>query len=152
MNRLTVGRVAEAAGVSPATIRHYERVGVLPKAVRTPAGYRVYPANAVHRVLLVRGALQFGFSLRQLAAFLRVRDSGGSPCRQVRAAGQQILEAADQQLQELRKARRMIAQTLRHWDVSLDAAGPDRPARLLEALSVWEPARTARPAALRRRG
>jgi hypothetical protein len=41
-------------GVSPDTIRHYERIGVLPRASRTDSGYRLYPASAVDGRLLSR--------------------------------------------------------------------------------------------------
>ena len=53
---LRSGALAKVAGVSPDTIRHYERIGVLPRAARTESGYRVYPASAVERVLVARPA------------------------------------------------------------------------------------------------
>jgi DNA-binding transcriptional MerR regulator len=57
---LQIGTLAERTGVSVDTIRHYERLGLLPKAARTNAGYRQYPPSAVDRVNLVRHALRFG--------------------------------------------------------------------------------------------
>jgi len=53
---LRSGTLAKAAGVSPDTIRHYERIGILPRASRTESGYRMYPASAIERVLVVRRA------------------------------------------------------------------------------------------------
>ena len=47
------GALAKATGVSPDTLRHYEKVGVLPRASRTESGYRVYSPSAVERVLPV---------------------------------------------------------------------------------------------------
>jgi DNA-binding transcriptional MerR regulator len=41
-NPLRIGEVAARAAVSSDTIRYYERIGVLPKAARTNAGYRQY--------------------------------------------------------------------------------------------------------------
>src|SRR5215470_2933234 len=63
LDGLHSGSLAKAVGLSPDTIRHYERVGVLPRASRTSAGYRVYPASSVERVLLVQRALRIGFTL-----------------------------------------------------------------------------------------
>ena len=40
---LRSGALAKATGVSPDTIRHYERIGVLPRASRTQSGYRLIP-------------------------------------------------------------------------------------------------------------
>jgi DNA-binding transcriptional MerR regulator len=39
---LRSGEVAEMSGVSPDTIRYYERLGILPHASRTASGYRMY--------------------------------------------------------------------------------------------------------------
>jgi DNA-binding transcriptional MerR regulator len=113
---LQIGELAERTGVSVDTIRHYERLGLLPKAARTNAGYRQYAPSAVVRVRLVRHALRFGFSLRDVAGFLRVRESGGRPCRDVRAAAERILTAVDQRIAELTAARKEMSRTLRDWD------------------------------------
>ena len=59
-----IGEAAAHAGVSPDTLRYYERRGALPKAARTSAGYRVYSEEAVVRVQFARNALRFGFSLK----------------------------------------------------------------------------------------
>jgi DNA-binding transcriptional MerR regulator len=136
---LRIGQLAERTGVSVDTIRHYERMGVLPAATRTTAGYRQYPPSAVDRVRLVRHALRFGFSLRDLAGFLRVRSTGGTPCRDVRAAGDRILSAVDQRIAELTTARKEMKQTLREWDRRLFRTPANGPARLLESLDKHGP-------------
>jgi DNA-binding transcriptional MerR regulator len=143
---LRIGQLAECTGVSVDTIRHYERRGLLPKATRTSAGYRQYPLSAVDRVNLVRHALRFGFSLLEIAGFLRVRASGGTPCRDVRAAADRILAAVDQRIAELTIARKEIRHTLREWDRRLARTPPNRPAKLLESLEAHAanlPARSA---------
>lgn len=77
------GQVAEMTGVSPDTIRHYERIAILPHPPRSSAGYRLYSADVIERVHLVRRALQLGFTLAELSEILGVRDKGGIPCRRV---------------------------------------------------------------------
>jgi DNA-binding transcriptional MerR regulator len=133
---LRIGQLAERTGVSVDTIRHYERRGLLPKATRTTAGYRQFPLSAVDRVRLVRHALRFGFSLSDVAGFLRVRASGGTPCRDVRAAAERILTAVDQRIAELTAARKEMSRTLRDWDRRLARTPANRPAHLLEALEA----------------
>ena len=85
---LRIGELAERAGVSADSVRHYERLGLLPAADRTDGGYRLFPPAAVERVQLIPSAVRVGFSLRQLAAFLGERQAGGAPCRKVRDAAQ----------------------------------------------------------------
>lgn len=42
-----IGVLSERSGVNIETIRYYERVGLLPKPVRSVGGYRLYqPADA----------------------------------------------------------------------------------------------------------
>ena len=131
---LTVGQVAALSGVSRDAIRYYERRGLLPKAARTPAGYRQYPDGVIRRLALVRNAQRFGFSLAEIAGFLRVRDGGGKPCEAVRAAGQRILKTVEQQIIDLRSTRKTMQATLRDWDRALSRTPADRPAHLLERL------------------
>lgn len=132
---LRIGAVAERAGVSTDTIRYYERLGLWPRPQRTPAGYREYPETIVTRIRVVRNAQRFGFSLRELGGFLRVREAGGTPCQQVRTAAQKILDAVEAQIAELTVARTTMKDTLREWDRRLARTPKDAPARLLEALS-----------------
>jgi DNA-binding transcriptional MerR regulator len=134
-DRLTIGQVAQLTGVTRDTIRYYERLGLLPRPARTRAGYRQFPATAVNRLALVRNAQRFGFTLREIAGFLRVRDSGGKPCRDVRAAAQRRLDAVEQQIAELVAMRDRMFRTLENWDATLARTPADRPARLLETLT-----------------
>jgi DNA-binding transcriptional MerR regulator len=76
---LTSGQLGASASVSPDTIRHYEKLGLLVKPVRTEGGYRLYPAEALQSVRTVRSALKAGFSLAELAEIFKERDAGGAP-------------------------------------------------------------------------
>jgi len=68
--------VSAATGVSTDTLRHYERLGLLPRTARTSAGYRRYDPAVISRVQLIQRALVVGFSLKDLASVLRRRDFG----------------------------------------------------------------------------
>jgi DNA-binding transcriptional MerR regulator len=133
---LTVGRLAAAAGAKPGTIRYYERLGLLPRAVRTASGYRVFPAAALRRISLVRAAQDLGFSLSRIAGFLKLRDAGGTPCQQVRDAGEQLLTELDAEIARLRARRRRIERTLRAWDGVLSTTPTGERAHLLETLGA----------------
>ncbi|WP_406209925.1 MerR family transcriptional regulator [Kitasatospora sp. NBC_01560] len=64
---LTVGRVAELAGVSVRTLHHYDRIGLVQPSARTAAGYRAYSAGDVERLREVLGYRRLGFGLRAIA-------------------------------------------------------------------------------------
>jgi len=140
----TIGEAAKRAAVSPDTIRHYERVGVLPPAPRTAGGYRYYTDATVARVLFVRDAVRFGFSMKELAGFLRARDSGHPPCRSVREAGERLLREMDRHLSELTVARASMAATLAAWDAKLACTPRGAAAHLLADVPSLPRRRTLR--------
>jgi DNA-binding transcriptional MerR regulator len=131
---MRIGDLARESGVSADTIRYYERLGLLPRPARTANGYRVFPPGAVTRVQVIRNAVRFGFPLKDLGRFLKVRDAGGAPCDQVRVFGQKLLEQMDERLADLAATRAAMAATLHEWDRRLSRAGAGRPAHLLEAV------------------
>jgi len=131
---LRSGELAEAAGVSTDTLRHYERMGLLAKPRRSEGNYRMYPPESVARVQLVRQALAIGFSLPELTKILKVRDAGGAPCKQVRALAEEKLARIEQELVDLAAVRDHLRVLLRTWDERLESTPDGRPARLLESL------------------
>lgn len=133
--RLLAGRLAKATGVSPDTVRHYERIGVLPKALRTESGYRVYPPNAVERVLVVRRALQIGFALSELAEVLKVRDAGGTPCRRVYELAQEKLVGIADDIEALKRTERYLRKVLSDWEKRIERSGPGQKSHLLYSLT-----------------
>ncbi|MFJ1955813.1 MerR family transcriptional regulator [Streptomyces microflavus] len=65
--QLTVGRVAELAGVSVRTLHHYDDIGLVRPSARTSAGYRAYSAGDVERLREVLAYRRLGFGLREIA-------------------------------------------------------------------------------------
>jgi len=68
---LKIGEFARVAHVSIATLRHYEKVGLLKPAVLDPdTGYRYYSLDQLPRVHRLLALKELGFSLEQIAQFL----------------------------------------------------------------------------------
>jgi DNA-binding transcriptional MerR regulator len=130
-----IGKLAEACGVSPDTLRHYERKGVV-KAARSANGYRRYPQEAFARIQLVRRALAMGFTLDELGTVLKMRERGGVPCRRVRELAAEKLSAVESQLSTLLILRDELQRALKDWDQRLAQNDPAVPAGLLEALAA----------------
>src|SRR3954469_25386740 len=133
------GELAKLTGVSTDTLRFYERNRLLPLAPRAANGYRCYPQESLARVLLIRRALGLGFSVAELARILKARDSGGAPCKTVRALAAEKLDHIEAQMKELARFRKELAATLRDWDKRLAGAAPGKPAHLLEAIAATSP-------------
>lgn len=67
---LRPGQVAEAAGVGRETLRYYERRGLLARPERSLGGHRLYPAEAVTRVRVIKAAQRLGFTLEEIAGLI----------------------------------------------------------------------------------
>src|SRR5258706_9660096 len=132
---LASGELAEMTGVSKDTLRHYERLGILPAPKRCANRYRSYPPEAAGRVRLIRAALAVGFSLDELRRILRIRDQGGAPCRSVRDLASAKLSKLELRIVEMKKMRATLAKVLADWDERLAGMPPGVRASLLETLA-----------------
>jgi DNA-binding transcriptional MerR regulator len=130
----TVGALARLAGVSPDTIRHYERLGVLPRAARSPAGYRVWSRHEVEYLKWIGPAKRAGFSLRELAEVFRMYRSGVAPCDVVRDLLQQKVRELDAEIAELIGFRRELGRVLGVWDDRLQQSAAEEFVHLLDDL------------------
>jgi DNA-binding transcriptional MerR regulator len=64
---LTVSNLGAEVGLSAATVRYYERLGLLPAPERTAAGYRQYPKDAIERLRFIKSAQRVRLRLREIA-------------------------------------------------------------------------------------
>ncbi len=133
-------QLARLAGVSTATLRHYEREGLL-AASRRSNGYREYLSEALGRVRLVQHALSAGFTIEELARILKERDQGGTPCHEVRSLAASKLVQVEREIEGLTALRDEMRALLSDWDARLARTSEGKRARLLES---WTEKPTAR--------
>lgn len=146
--------LASLTGVSTDTLRHYERLGLLPGTRRSAAGYRRYPMQTAERVLVIQRSLVVGFTLKDLAQVLAQRDRGSAPCRGVRALVGDRLSDLDRRIEELIELRAELRTLVADWDARLAATPDGHRARLLDMLAdrpAIEHRRLKRPARPERR-
>ncbi len=138
------GELARLTGVSADTFRFYEKHSLLARPPRTAGGYRLYPADALQRVRLIRGALSLGFSIAELKQLLRQRDAGAAPCLFARKLVQAKLENVERSLQDLRTYRAILQKAARAWDARIAANPVNARLGLLEAFVEANPESTQR--------
>jgi DNA-binding transcriptional MerR regulator len=148
------GQLARLTGVSTDTLRHYERLGLLPLPQRTAGNYREYPPTAPQRVELVQRALSIGFPLSDLKTILAVRDRGGVPCRHARELLNSKIAQVDQQLENLTSLRTELNRLSKDWDKRLRRTRTGQAARLLESIrqTLGVPAIRSFPAMKNKKG
>ena len=98
-----IKEIADASGFTAATLRYYEQIGLLPKASRTPAGYRVYDQRIVDRLAFIARAKQLGCTLDEITGLTTAWDGGqcGPIKDQLRQLVAGKIAAAQNQLAEL---------------------------------------------------
>jgi redox-sensitive transcriptional activator SoxR len=115
-----VGEVAERAGVNVETLRYYERRGLLPAPERTPRGHRRYDEQTVGFLGAIKAAQAVGFTLAEIAEYLRAARRSGEPSEALRVRMAAKIDQIDGRIVALRRMRDELARGVGCACVSLD--------------------------------
>lgn len=116
-----IGEAARLSGVSARMIRHYERIGLIPPADRTYAGYRLYGANDLHRLRFIQRARSLGFSMAQIGKLLGLWADPRRASRDVKRLAQAQADALERKIREMRSMQRVLQ------ELASRCHGDDRP-------------------------
>jgi DNA-binding transcriptional MerR regulator len=130
---LTIGALAELAGTTMRTIRHYHAVGVLPEPARRGNGYRVYDLRDAVHLVRVRRLVGLGLSLPEIKDALR---PGQDDDRELREILLQLDADLARQERALGDRRRRLAELLAR---DTELAVSDELADLLRQISGAAP-------------
>lgn len=127
---MKIGELGERTGVDSATIRYYEREGLLPLARRSANGYRHYGARHAERLAFIRHCRALDMPLAEVRTLLALAQSPGVSCEGVNAL-------IDDQLGRLRsrlEAMKQLERQLRALRKRCNAKGAHRHCGILEDL------------------
>jgi MerR family transcriptional regulator, redox-sensitive transcriptional activator SoxR len=113
---LTIGQVAQRAGLNVSAIRYDEAEGLLPEAPRV-AGQRRYTEETLGRLGVIDVAKRAGFSLEEIRLLLTAADAG-------EPAHTELQELAGRKLPEVEELIDR-AQIVRRWLVTATGCGCD---------------------------
>ncbi|MBX2988646.1 MAG: Cu(I)-responsive transcriptional regulator [Bdellovibrionaceae bacterium] len=127
---MNIGEAAARSGVNAKLIRHYESIGVIPKAARSGGGYRTYTDNDVHTLAFVKRARGLGFSMKEIKKLVSLWRNKSRASADVKALALRHVQELEKKIAELDA----MAKTLRHLARACHGDGrPDCP--ILEGLS-----------------
>ena len=112
---MTIGRVAEAAGVNVETIRFYQRLGLLAEPARPPGGVRRYGNEYVSRLRFVKRAQQLGFSLAEIQRLLALEDP--QSCGKARSLAAEKLALVEARIADLDRMRGVLKDLVARCDL-----------------------------------
>jgi MerR family mercuric resistance operon transcriptional regulator len=105
---LTIGSLADAAGVSVEAIRFYQRKGLLPEPDRPLGGIRRYGGADLARVRFIKAAQRLGFTLLEVAELLKLED--GTRCSDARRLAEERLRDVRERLANLQTIESALLQ------------------------------------------
>jgi DNA-binding transcriptional MerR regulator len=111
----TIGRLSCLAEVDVATVRFYERSGLLQAQERTGSGYRLYSRNSLARIQFIRRAREIGYSLEQIRNILQLYDNGGSKT-DIEPFAKAMIAEVDEKIRGLTKWRQLFSEITDYFE------------------------------------
>jgi len=104
-----IGAASSRTGVHIETIRYYERIGLVPRAVRAANGRRRYDARDMARLVFIKRARDLGFPLDDVRALLSlaVKDAA---CEEAHALTMRHRDSVRTKIRDLRRLDRMLTE------------------------------------------
>ena len=107
---MNIGQAAKFSGVNARLIRHYESIGIIPKASRSDAGYRTYTEAEVHILSFVRRSRNLGFSMKEIKKLVGLWRNKNRASAEVKNLAIKHIDEMEQKIAELQN----MVKTLRH--------------------------------------
>lgn len=121
---MNIGEAAKISGVNAKLIRHYESIGIIPKANRSEAGYRTYTESDVHILSFVKRSRTLGFSMKEIKKLVSLWRNKNRASSDVKALATKHVDEMEKKILELQE----MVKTLKHLARTCHGDGrPDCP-------------------------
>lgn len=107
---MTIGEAARQCRISPESIRHYERIGLLHGAIRGVNGYRYFSVQVVEQLATIRAWREVGMSLDEIRDLITVRNGSTGSCARVY---ERLVEHAEQARRKIESLKKVEARLTR---------------------------------------
>ncbi|MBL7557962.1 MAG: Cu(I)-responsive transcriptional regulator [Bdellovibrionaceae bacterium] len=107
---MNIGEAAKISGVNAKLIRHYESIGIIPKASRSDAGYRTYSEADVNILAFVKKSRSLGFSMKEIKKLVSLWRNKTRASSEVKNLALKHVDEMEQKILELQG----MVKTLKH--------------------------------------
>jgi Cu(I)-responsive transcriptional regulator len=111
---MNIGQAAAASGVSAKMVRHYETIGLLPRAARSGANYRIYGPNEVHMLRFIRRARALGFSIGDIKELVSLWQNKSRSNAAVRKIAGLHIDELKRKISELKSVAETLENLVQH--------------------------------------
>ena len=112
--KMTISRLADAAGVNVETVRFYQRSGLIDAPPRPYSGYRTYGSEDVRRIRFIKRAQRLGFTLDEVASLLKLE--GSQTCASTRDLAARKLALVETKINDLFAMKTALAAMVSRCD------------------------------------
>lgn len=109
----SIGKVSELTGINVQSIRHYERVGVIPEPIRKSSGHRVYTNMHLGCLNIVSNLRNGGAGLDDIKGFVNMINRDEPPCRDFCASTQKYVGILEQKRRDLEAFEQLLIGLMR---------------------------------------
>jgi MerR family copper efflux transcriptional regulator len=118
---MNIGQAAKISGVNAKLIRHYESIGIVPKASRSDGGYRTYTEAEVHILSFVKRSRDLGFSMKEIKKLVSLWRNKARASSDVKNLALSHISEMEQKIVDLQS----MVKTLKH--LARNCHGDGRP-------------------------
>lgn len=111
---MTIGKLAEAAGVNIETIRYYQRRGLLEEPRKPLRGHRRYAPEQANRVRFIKRAQALDFTLAEVGALLTL--NAACACTETLALATRKLALIEKKMADLAAMRQVLGGLVQQCD------------------------------------
>ncbi len=102
---ISISEFSQLTGLSPDTLRYYEKIGLLPRIKRDSGGRRRYSEQDLSRLRFIQRAQKMNFTLAEIADLLSMRENPNRARDEVRLLTRRKLDQVEEHLQALTTLR-----------------------------------------------
>lgn len=130
---MNISTVAKMAGLPVKTVRYYADIGLVSASERTESGYRTYDGGALRKLVFVRRAREFGFSIKECRELLSLYEDRNRSSADVKRIATRRLEEIVEKQRELKSLHDEFAHLV---DACKGDERPDCP--IIDSLSTLD--------------
>jgi len=120
MKKLTIGKLAEMAGVGVETVRFYQRKELL-REPKTSSGFRTYSEEDAQRIAFIKRAQDLGFTLSEVKELLELNTKPRMTCGTVKTKTTAKIKEIEEKIADLNRMKASLEKLACACDASQDS-------------------------------
>ncbi len=119
MEKITIGKLAEMAGVGVETVRFYQRKELL-REPKLNGAFRTYSEEDAEKIIFIKKAQELGFSLAEIKELLELNTKPRTTCATVKQKTLSKIKEIEEKISDLNKMKNSLEKLSCACDASQD--------------------------------